>query len=160
MSQGDSALSIAASITGILTFVGAVLAGFYARAISLRSAIDTQAEVSRALDEIEFLETETSMLNNAYLAAQIRQPDRKYGSGDFKYFQGLYRKSLERMQRMDRGLREGAVAVTSGNGYHKVSRVKSAAGWVASRERIHTEIAERKAESHRIFQIQLAILSA
>lgn len=79
MSQQDSALSIAASITGILTFVGAVVAGFYARAIALRNAIDTQAEVARALEKMDFLETETIMLNNAYLAAQIRQPDRKYG---------------------------------------------------------------------------------
>ncbi|EHK99962.1 hypothetical protein M7I_4045 [Glarea lozoyensis 74030] len=159
MSQ-DSALSIAASITGILTFVGAVMAGFYARALSLRNAIDTQAEVSRALDEMDFLETETSMLNNAYLAAQIRQPDRKYGSGDFKYFQALYKQSLERMQTMDRGLSESAAAVTGGNSYHKVSRVKSAAGWMANRERIQMAIVERKAESHRIFQIQLAMLSA
>jgi hypothetical protein len=159
MSQ-DSALSIAASITGILTFVGAVLAGFYARAISIRNAIDTQAEVSRALDEMDFLETETSMLNKAYLASQIRQPARKYASGDFNYFQALYKRSLERMQYMDRALKESATAVTGGSTYHKVSRVKSAAGWMANRDRITTAIVERKAESHRIFQIQVAILSA
>lgn len=159
MSQ-DSALSIAASITGILTFVGAVLAGFYARAITLRSAIDTQAEVSRALDEMDFLETETSMLNNAYLASHIRQPDRKYGSGDFKYFQTLYKQSLDRMTTMDRELRESAKVVTGGNSYHRVSRVKSAAGWMSNREKISLAITQRKAESHRIFQIQLAMLSA
>jgi hypothetical protein len=86
ISHGDIALSIAASITGILTLIGAVVAGFYARAITLRSAIDTQAEVSKALYEIEVLETETSLRNNAYIAAQIRQPDRNYGNVNFKYF--------------------------------------------------------------------------
>lgn len=162
MSQQDSALSIAASITGILTFVGAVIAGFYARAISLRSAIDTQAEVSYALDQIELLHTETTMLNNAYLASQIRHPERKYGKGDFKYFQGLYKQSLDRLQEMDRELQQSAVSVTGGNDmtYTKVSRVKSAAIWMAARERIHRSIKQRKAESHRSFQIQLAMLSA
>jgi hypothetical protein len=156
----DSPLSIAASITGILTFVAAVVAGFYAHAISLKNAIDTQAEVSSALEKIDFLETETNMLNNAYVASRIRQPNRKYGSGDFKYFQGLYAQSLDRMRKLDRGLRKSATLVTGGNRYDKMSRVKTAATWMASRDRIHKEIEERKAESSRIFQIQLAMLSA
>ncbi|KAF4630052.1 hypothetical protein G7Y89_g8092 [Cudoniella acicularis] len=160
MSQQDSPLSIAASVTGILTFAGAIVAGFYARAISLRNAIDTQAEVSSALEKIDFLETETNMLNNAYLASQIRHPDRKYGSGDFKYFHGLLHQSLQRMRQMDRGLRRNAEMVTGGNSYDKLSRVKTAATWMAARNRIHQDIEERQAESHRIFQIQLAILSA
>jgi len=156
----DSPLSIAASVTGILTFVFAVVASFYARAISLRNAMDTQAEVSSALDKIEFLETETNMLNNAYLASQIRHPDRKYGKGDFKYFQGLYGQSLERMRRMDRELRKNAQLVTGGSRYDRISRVKTAAIWMSARNQIHNEIEERKNESHRIFQIQLAMLSA
>jgi len=156
----DSPLSIAASITGILTFVAAVVAGFYAHAIGLKDAIDTQAEVSQALEKIDFLETETDMLNNSFLASQIRQPERKYGSGDFKYFQGLYAQSLQRMRMLDRGLRKSAVAVTGDNGYGKISRVKTAAAWMAARDRIHKQIEERKSESSRIFQIQLAMLSA
>ncbi|TVY93230.1 hypothetical protein LAWI1_G002000, partial [Lachnellula willkommii] len=159
MSQ-DSPLSIAASLTGILTFVFAVTAGFYARAISLRSAIDTQAEVSSLLEKIDFLETETDMLNNAYLASQIRHPHRTYGTGDFKYFQGLYSQSLHRMRGMDRELRRAAAHVTGGNSYDKMSRVKTAANWMASRNQMHKNIEERKAESSRIFQIQLAMLSA
>jgi hypothetical protein len=51
MASQDSPLSIAASITGILTFVAAVVAGFYAHTVSLKNAIDTQAEISRALRE-------------------------------------------------------------------------------------------------------------
>jgi hypothetical protein len=156
----DSPLSIAASITGILTFVAAVIAGFYAHAISLKNAIDTQAEVSTALEKIDFLETETNMLHNAYLASQIRQPNRQYGTGDFKYFQGLYAQSLDRMRKLDRGLSKSAALVTGGNRYDKMSRVKTAATWMASRDRIHKEIEERKAESSRIFQIQLSMLSA
>ncbi|TVY44517.1 hypothetical protein LSUB1_G002911, partial [Lachnellula subtilissima] len=159
MSQ-DSPLSIAASLTGILTFVFALTAGFYARAISLRSAIDTQAEVSSLLEKIDFLETETDMLNNAYLASQIRHPHRTYGTGDFKYFQGLYNQSLQRMRAMDRELRRAAAHVTGGNSYDKMSRVKTAANWMASRNQMHKNIEERKAESSRIFQIQLAMLSA
>ncbi|TVY29650.1 hypothetical protein LHYA1_G000895 [Lachnellula hyalina] len=157
MSQ-DSPLSIAASLTGILTFVFALTAGFYARAISLRSAIDTQAEVSSLLEKIDFLETETDMLNNAYLASQIRHPHRTYGTGDFKYFQGLYSQSLQRMRGMDRELRRAAAHVTGGNSYDKMSRVKTAANWMASRNQMHKNIEERKAESSRIFQIQLAML--
>ncbi|KAF8855152.1 hypothetical protein BDZ45DRAFT_706242 [Acephala macrosclerotiorum] len=160
MSQPDSPLSIAASITGILTFVAAVVAGFYAHAVSLKNAIDTQAEVASALEKIDFLETETNMLNNAYLASQIRHPERKYGSGDFKYFHGLYGQSLERMRTMDRELQKFATLITGGNRYDKVSRVKSAAAWMTARDRVHKAIEERKAESTRIFQIQLAILSA
>lgn len=156
----DNALSIAANITGILTFVAAVLAGFYARSITLRNVIDTQAEVSDALEKIDFLETETDMLNNAHLASQIRQPERKYGSGDFKYFQGLYSAALQRMRRMDRELSRSVAAVTGGTRYDKLSRVKTAAAWMTSRDRIHRAIEERKAESSRIFQIQLAMLSA
>jgi hypothetical protein len=160
MASRDSPLSIAASITGILTFVAAVVAGFYARAIGLKNAIDTQAEVSSALEKIDSLETETDMLNNAYLASQIRQPERKYGNGDFKYFQGLYANSLQRMRRMDSELRQSAALVTGGSQYETISRVKTAANWLAFRDRIHKEIEERKAESARIFQIQLAMLSA
>lgn len=160
MAQQDSPLSIAASITGILTFVAAVVAGFYAHAIGLKNAIDTQAEVARALEKIDFLETETNMLNNAYLAAQIRRPERKYGSGDFKYFQGLYGQSLERMRRQDRDLRNSAGLITGGNQYDKMSRVKSAATWMRTRDQVHMAIEERQAESTRIFQIQLAMLSA
>lgn len=145
---------------GILTFVAAVVASFYARATSLRSAIDTQAEVSLALEKIDFLETETDMLNNAYLASQIRHPERKYGNGDFKYFQGLYGNSLQRMRRMDRDMRKTATLVTGGNQYETLSRVKMAANWMGNRDRIHKQIEERKAESTRIFQIQLAMLSA
>ena len=156
----DSALSIAASITGILTFVAAVIASFYAHAISLKNAIDTQAEVSSALEKIDFLETETNMLHNAYLASQIRQPNRQYGSGDFKYFQGLYASTLERMRNLDRGLSKSAAVIAGANRYDKVSRVKTAATWMASRGRIHRDIEERKQESSRIFQIQLAMLSA
>ena len=156
----DSPLSIAASITGILTFVAACIAGFYARAISLRSAIDTQAEVSRALDKIDFLETETDMLNNVFLASQVRQPARNYGVGDFKYLHGLYANSLQRMRRMDGELRGNVALVIGGAEYNKRSRVKTAANWMASRDRIHKEIEERRAESARIFQIQLAMLSA
>ena len=155
----DSALSIAASITGILTFVAAVMAGFWAHSITIRNAIDTQAELSNALEKIDFLETETEMLNNVYQASLIRQPDRKYGSGDYNYLQGKYVAALERMRRMDRGLRKSAVAVT-GTSYDQISRVKTAATWMAARQRIHKDIEERKAESARIFQIQLAILSA
>ncbi|CAG8976677.1 hypothetical protein HYALB_00012069 [Hymenoscyphus albidus] len=138
MSQ-DSALSIAASITGILTFVGAVIA-----------------------DQIELLHKETSMLNNAYLASQIRHPDRKYGTGDFQYFQRLYKESLDKLSEMDRKLEESAVSVTGGNDmrYNKVSRVNSAALWMAAREKIRRSIKQRKAESNRTFQIQLAMLSA
>lgn len=158
--QQDSPLSIAASITGILTFVAAVLAGFYAHAISLKNVIDTQAEVSSALEKIDFLETETNMLNNAYLASQVRHPERNFGSGDFKYFHGLYGHSLERMRVLDRELREYATLITGENRYDKISRVKSAAAWVKARERVRRAIEERKAESTRIFQIQLAILSA
>jgi hypothetical protein len=160
MAQQDSPLSIAASITGILTFAAAVLAGFYAHAISLKNAVDTQAEVASALEKIDFLETETNMLNNAYLASQVRHPDRKTGSGDFKYFHGLYGHSLERMRQMDQELRKDATLITGGNRYDKISRVKSAATWVKARERVRRAIEERKAESTRIFQIQLAILSA
>jgi hypothetical protein len=160
MTSQDSPLSIAASITGILTFVAAVVAGFYAHAISLRNAIDTQAEIYTALEKIEFLETETDMLNNSYLASQIRQPERKYGSGDFKYFQGLYRDSLQRMRMMDRELRDSAARVTGGSRHDRMSRVKAAANWMAARDHIHRDIEERKAESTRIFQIQLAMLSA
>ncbi|TVY83032.1 hypothetical protein LSUE1_G003764 [Lachnellula suecica] len=156
----DSPLSIAGSLTGILTFVFAVIAGFYARAISLRSAIDTQAEVSSALEKIDFLETETDMLNSAFLASQIRHPDRTYGKGDFKYFQGLYGQSLNRMRKMDRELSKSAALVTGGNRYDKISRVKTAAAWMSARNQMHKDIEERKAESHRIFQIQLAMLSA
>ncbi|KAI9644126.1 hypothetical protein NHQ30_007479 [Ciborinia camelliae] len=156
----DSPLSIAASITGLLTFVAAVVAGFYAHALGLRDAIDTQAEISSALDKIYLLETETDMLNNAYLASLIRQPDRKYGTGDFKYFQGLYVQSLERMRVMDRDLRTSAESVTKGDGYGRISRVKRKAAWMASRTRIQRDIDERKTESIRIFQIQLAMLSA
>jgi hypothetical protein len=158
--QQDSPLSIAASITGILTFVAAVVASFYARALSLKSAIDTQAEVSLALEKIDFLETETDMLNNAFLASQIRHPDRKYGNGDFKYFQGLYANSLHRMRVMDNDMRNTATLVTGENQYETLSRVKMAANWMASRDRLHKQIEERKAESTRIFQIQLAMLSA
>lgn len=158
--QQDSPLSIAASITGILTFVAAVVAGFYARAIGLKSAIDTQAEVSLALEKIDFLESETDMLNNAFLASQIRHPDRKYGNGDFKYFQGLYANSLHRMRAMDHDMRTTATLVTGENQYERVSRVKLAANWMAFRDRLHKQIEERKAESSRIFQIQLAMLSA
>ncbi|KUJ17939.1 uncharacterized protein LY89DRAFT_745984 [Mollisia scopiformis] len=161
MAQQDSPLSIAASITGILTFVAAVVAGFYAHAVSLKNAIDTQAEVSSALEKIDFLETETNMLNNAYLASQIRHPERnKYGSGDFKYFHGLYGQSLERMRIKDRELRKTATLIAGSSRYDKVSRVKSAALWMTARDRVHKAIQERKAESSRIFQIQLAILSA
>lgn len=160
MASQDSPLSIAASIMGILTFVAAVVAGFYARAISLRSAIDTQAEVSLALEKIDFLETETDMLNNSYLASQVRHPERKYGVGDFKYFHGLYANSLHRMRRMDTEMRETATLVTGGNRYETLSRVKMAANWLTSRDRLHRQIEERKAESARIFQLQLAILSA
>jgi hypothetical protein len=156
----DSPLSIAGSLTGILTFVFAAIAGFYARATSLRNAIDTQAEVSNVLEKIDFLKTETDMLSNAYLASQIRHPHRTYGTGDFKYFQGLYSQSLNRMREMDRELRKAAALVTGGNSYDKISRVKTAANWMASRNQIHKGIEERKAESHRIFQIQLAMLSA
>ncbi|APA16147.1 hypothetical protein sscle_16g109170 [Sclerotinia sclerotiorum 1980 UF-70] len=158
--MSDSPLSIAASITGLLTFVAAVVAGFYAHALGLRDAIDTQAEISSALDKIYLLETETDMLNNAYLASLIRQPDRKYGTGDFKYFQGLYVRSLERMRVMDRELRMSAELVTKGDGYGRISRVKRKAAWMASRARIQRDIDERKTESIRIFQIQLAMLSA
>ncbi|QSZ33278.1 hypothetical protein DSL72_002866 [Monilinia vaccinii-corymbosi] len=158
--MSDSPLSIAASVTGLLTFVAAVVAGFYAHALGLRDAIDTQAEISSALDKIYLLETETDMLNNAYLASRIRQPDRKYGTGDFKYFQGLYVHSLERMRAMDRELRNGAELVTKGDGYGRISRVKRKAAWMASRARIQRDIDERKTESIRIFQIQLAMLSA
>ncbi|KAG9232837.1 hypothetical protein BJ875DRAFT_66623 [Amylocarpus encephaloides] len=160
MSQQDSVLSITASITGILTFVGAVLAGFYARAVTLRNAIDTQAEVASALEKVMALETETDMWNNAYLASEIRHPNRKYGNGDFKYFNGLYRLSLDRMREMDRDLRQSAALVTGGNSYHKISRVKSATIWMANRNRIHRDIDVRKQEGDRIFQVQLAILSA
>jgi len=156
----NNALSIAANITGILTFVAAVLAGFYARSVTLRNVIDTQAEVSSALEKIDFLETETDMLNNAYLASQIRQPDRKYGNGDFKYFQGLYSTALQRMRRMDRELSRSVAAVTGGTRYDRISRVKTAAAWMTARDRVHRAIEERKAESSRIFQIQLAMLSA
>lgn len=158
--MSDSPLSIAASITGLLTFVAAVVAGFYAHALGLRDAIDTQAEISSALDKIYLLETETDMLNNAYLASLIRQPDRKYGTGDFKYFQGLYVQSLERMRVMNRELRTSAELVTKGDGYGRISRVKRKAAWMASRARIQRDIDERKTESIRIFQIQLAMLSA
>ena len=79
MTSEDSPLSITASIMGILTFFAAVVTGFYARAISLKSAIDTQAEVSLALEKIEFLETETNMLNNSYLASQVRHPEEIWG---------------------------------------------------------------------------------
>ncbi|KAF7883315.1 uncharacterized protein EAF02_005235 [Botrytis sinoallii] len=158
--MSDSPLSIAASITGLLTFVAAVIAGFYAHALGLRDAVDTQAEISIALDKIYLLETETDMLNNAYLASLIRQPDRKYGAGDFKYFQGLYVQSLERMRVMDRELRTSAELVTKGDGYGRMSRVKRKAAWMASRARIQRDIDERKTESMRIFQIQLAMLSA
>ncbi|KAM0128292.1 hypothetical protein ACHAP3_008344 [Botrytis cinerea] len=158
--MSDSPLSIAASITGLLTFVAAVMAGFYAHALGLRDAVDTQAEISSALDKIYLLETETDMLNNAYLASLIRQPDRKYGTGDFKYFQGLYVQSLERMRVMDRELRTSAELVTKGDGYGRISRVKRKAAWMASRARIQRDIDERKTESIRIFQIQLAMLSA
>ncbi|RAL58796.1 hypothetical protein DID88_009106 [Monilinia fructigena] len=137
--MSDSPLSIAASITGLLTFVAAVVAGFYAHALGLRDAIDTQAEISTSL---------------------IRQPDRKYGTGDFKYFQGLYVQSLERMRVMDRELRASAELVTKGDGYGRISRVKRKAAWMASRARIQRDIDERKTESIRIFQIQLAMLSA
>ncbi|ESZ91664.1 hypothetical protein SBOR_7962 [Sclerotinia borealis F-4128] len=158
--MSDSPLSIAASITGLLTFFAAVVAAFYAHALGLRDAIDTQAEVSSALDKIYLLETETDMLNNAYLASRIRQPDRKYGIGDFKYFQGLYVQSLERMRVMDRELRASVELVTKGDGYGRISRVKRKAAWMASRTRIQKDIDERKTESIRIFQIQLAMLSA
>ncbi|RDL38928.1 uncharacterized protein BP5553_03268 [Venustampulla echinocandica] len=100
------------------------------------------------------------MLNNAYLASQIRQPERKYGNGDFKYFQGLYSQSLIRMRQMDHGLRAGAAAVTGESRYDRISRVKTAAAWMNARDQIHKDIGERKAESHRIFQVQLAMLSA
>ncbi|KAH6683405.1 hypothetical protein B0J14DRAFT_467487 [Halenospora varia] len=160
MALSDSPLSIAANITGILTFAGAIFAGFYARAVSLRNAIDTQAEIASALEKIDFLETETNMLNNAYLASQIRHPGRQYGKGDFNYFQNLYSQSLQRMRRLDRGLRKDAEIITGGTSYDKISRVKTAANWMASRNRIHHDIEERKAESQRIFQIQLAMLSA
>ncbi|TEY78511.1 hypothetical protein BOTCAL_0048g00390 [Botryotinia calthae] len=89
--MSDSPLPIAARITGLLTFVAAVIAAFYAHAHGLRDAVDTQAEISSALDKIYLLETETDMLNNAHLASLIRQPDRKYGTGDFKDFQGFSR---------------------------------------------------------------------
>jgi hypothetical protein len=158
--QQDSPLSIAGSITGILTFVAAVFAGFWARAITLKSAIDTQAEVSLALEKIEFLETETDMLNNAFLASQIRHPDRKYGAGDFKYFQTLYGSTLQRMRIMDRDIRRTATLVTGEDQYESLSRVKLAANWMANRDRLHKLMEERKAESSRIFQIQLAMLSA
>lgn len=160
MSSQDSPLSIAASITGILTFVAAVVAGFYARAVSLKNAIDTQAEVSAVLEKIDFLETETDMLNNAYLASQIRQPERTYGNGDFKYFQGLYANTLQRMRRMDRELRSIAAGVAGGSQFETMSRVKLATNWMSARERIYKAITERQAESSRIFQIQLAMLSA
>lgn len=158
--QQDSPLSIAASITGILTFVAAVVATFYARALSLKSAIDTQAEVSLALEKIDFLETETDMLNNAFLASQIRHPDRKYGNGDFKYFQGLYANTLHRMRVMDNDMRNTATLVAGGSQFETLSRVKMAANWMASRDRLHKQIEERKSESARILQIQLAMLSA
>jgi hypothetical protein len=161
MASQDSPLSIAANITGILTFVAAVVAGFYARAMTLKNAaIDTQSEVSFALEKIDFLETETDMLNNAFLASQIRHPDRKYGNGDFKYFQGLYANALHRMRTMDNSMRHTVTLVTGGNQYETLSRVKMAANWLASRDRLHKQIEERKAESARIFQIQLAMLSA
>jgi hypothetical protein len=160
MASQDSPLSIAASITGILTFVAAVVAGFYAHTISLKNAIDTQAEISRAFEKIDFLATETDMLNNAHLASQIRQPEQRYGNGDFRYFQGLYENSLQRMRRMDRELRRSIAAVTGGSRYDNISRIKTAAAWMAARDRIHREIEERKAESARIFQIRLSILSA
>jgi hypothetical protein len=160
--MSDSPLSIAASITGLLTFVAAVVAGFYAHAlIGLRDAIDAPAEISSALDKIYHLETETDMLNNAYYASKIRQPDREYGSGDFKYFQGLYVQSLGRMRTMDRELRRSAELIDIGENRHdRVSRMKTSAAWMASRARIQRDIEERKAESTRIFQIQLAMLSA
>lgn len=158
--QQDSPLSIAASITGIATFVAAVIAGFYAHFLTLKNAIDTQAEVSSALEKIDFLENETYMLNNAYLASQVRHPDRNLESGQFKYFHGLYGQSLERMREMDRELREFASLITDGRGYGKRSRVKSAAAWVKARQKVRRAIEERQAESTRIFQIQLAILSA
>jgi hypothetical protein len=100
------------------------------------------------------------MLNNAHLASQIRQPEQRYGNGDFRYFQGLYENSLQRMRRMDRGLRKSIAAVTGAGRYDKISRIKTAAAWMAARDRIHREIEERKAESARIFQIRLSILSA
>jgi hypothetical protein len=156
----DNALSIAANITGILTFCAAVLAGFYARSVNLRNAIDTQAELSRALDQLDFLETETDMLNNAYMASQIRQPERRYGSGDFVYFQGLYVASLQRMRRMNSNLVQSIAAVTGGDRYDRIARIRTAAAWMGARDQIHRDIEERKAESSRIFQIQLAILSA
>lgn len=156
----DSPLSIAASITGILTFVAAAIAAFYSYTIGFKNAIDTQAEVARVLEKIEFLETETNMLNNAHLASQIRLPERKYGSGDFKYFQGLYGQSLQRMRRMDRELRVSIMAVTGGEIYDRLSRVKAATAWMRARDRIHKDLEERKSESNRIFQIQLAMLSA
>jgi hypothetical protein len=42
----------------------------------------------------------------------------------------------------------------------RMERMKMAAAWMTARERIQKEIEERKAESTRIFQIQLAMLSA
>ncbi|KAM3074206.1 hypothetical protein ACMFMG_002973 [Clarireedia jacksonii] len=160
--MSDSPLSIAASITGLLTFVAAVVAGFYAHALlGLRDAIDAPLEISNALDKIYHLETETDMLNNAYCASKIRQPDREYGTGDFKYFQGLYVQSLGRMRTMDRELRRSAELIDIGENRHdRVSRMKTSAAWMASRARILRDIEERKAESTRIFQIQLAMLSA
>lgn len=158
----DSPLSIAASITGLLTFVAAAVAGFYAHALlGLRDAIDAPAEISSALDKIYHLETETDMLNNAYFASKIRHPDREYGTGDFKYFQGLYVQSLGRMRSMDRELRKSAESIDiGGNRHDRVSRMRTSAAWMASRARIQRDIDERKAESTRIFQIQLAMLSA
>lgn len=99
------------------------------------------------------------MLNNAHLASQIRQPDRTYGKGDFNYFQSLYGQALARMRGMDRELRRSAVAVTGGS-YDRISRVKTAASWMKERSRVHKGIEERRAESGRVFQIQLAMLSA
>jgi hypothetical protein len=61
---------------------------------------------------------------------------------------------------MDNSMRHTVTLVTGGNQYETLSRVKMAANWLASRDRLHKQIEERKAESARIFQIQLAMLSA
>jgi len=153
---------VAASITGLLTFVAACIAGFYAHAIGLKNAIGTQAEVSNALDKIDFLESETEMLHNAWLASKLRQPEQKYTAGDFRYFERLYGDSIDRMRRMDKGLRKSAEIITGGHGsgYGKQSRARTAARWLSSRLKINQDIEERKSESLRIFQIQLAMLSA
>ena len=64
------------------------------------------------------------------------------------------------MGAMDREMRQSAALVTTGVGHGRISRVKSSVTWMASRTRTQRAIGEMKAESIRIFQIRLAMLSA